>query len=203
MYNMVDSMQKRVQEIRTADLNLFFIWWDLFSSYLETTFACHDELLWPWITSKLKLSDCAPDLKKEETKKIMDAFLKKFDVIYDQISRRPPDETMAKMIKALADVHPIVEYFERIEANLPDHIESAYNIKEARKIERKISSYMHHKGDQQFRKMHLLVMSRGMTDQLISAWRKTLSLILRLSYRSATKRFQATHLHAVNKLGME
>ena len=203
LYNMIDAMQKRVHDLRTSDLKAFFIWWNLFSSYLEAMISCYDDVLWPWISSKLKLSECAPSLNREQTRKAVEEFLNKFDVIYDHLSRRPPDETMARMIKSMADLHPIVEYIGKLEATLPDLVENSFELKEAKRIEKDISRYFHNKGDPDYKKMHLLIMARGMSDQLYTTWKKTLPFSVRMTYKTMTKRFNATHLAAVSRLSAE
>lgn len=203
MYNMIDSMQRRVEKLRTSDLKLFFRWWDLFSSYLEVTFECHEQVLWKWILKKTTLSNTIPDAKREEMKESVTLMLKGFDSVYNQMSRRPPDETMAKLIKGLASMHPIVEFLGKIEASVPEVVEEYYTPRDIRKLEKQVASYLHKTGDSDFRRMHLQVMTRAMTEEVLSAWQKTISPLLRFSYRASSKRFSTAHLAVVQKLAVE
>lgn len=203
LYNMIDSMQRRVQDLRTPDLKLFFSWWKLFSSFLQVSLQCHDELLMTWVTQKTSLPESLNGEYRQEVKHKVNNMLKSFSVIQDNLSRRPPDETMAKIIKGLVDMHPIVEYFERIENSLPEVVEEVYKPRDAKKIEKKLASYLHNTGHPDIRRMHLLLMARAMTDEVLSAWQKTISLLVRLSFKSSNRRFEATHMLPIQQLAVE
>lgn len=204
LYNMIDSMQKRVQDLRTADLNHFFVWWHLFSSYLEVVFDCYEHVLLPWLSNKHP-STCASLTPTHctQVKEKLAEMLQNFHTVYTQMTRRPPDETMAKIIKSLVGMHPIVEYFESIENNAPDTVEQNTDQKDVRRMERKLAKYIHSHGDNGFKKMHLLIMTRAMTDQVLSAWQKAIPSLIRISYRTANNKFTSTHLVAVRKLAIE
>lgn len=203
MYNMVDAMQKRVEDLRSADLKLFFSWWDLFSSFVEVSFEVHQKVLVPWIQKRSTVPRELGEEAQETVKKILNTLLSNFDTIYSQLPRRPPDETMAKIIKGLVDMHPIVEYLENIENTVPEVVEEVYKPSDAKKIEKKVAQFLHKRGDDDFRRMHLSVVARGMTTDGLSAWHKVLSPLVRISYRSFGKAFEATHVKIVQKLASE
>lgn len=203
MYNMIDSMQRRIQELRTSDLKLFFDWWDLFSSYVEVSFDAYDKLLIPWIVKKDSLPDSLNENVRANMTQTVRSLLKNFDNYYSQMPRRPPDETMAKIIKGLVHMHPIVEYLEKFENEIPVTIESSYRPKDVRMMERKIAIFLHKTGDLGFKHMHLAVVARGMTDEVLSTWHKILPIWVRISYRSNSKLYSNTHLSVVRKLAAE
>lgn len=203
MYNMIDSMQRRIQELRTSDLKLFFNWWNLFSSYVEVSFDAHDKLLIPWIVKKGSLPDSLNENVRANMKQTIHSMLKNFDTCYSQLPRRPPDETMAKIIKALVHMHPIVEYLEKFENDIPVTIEDNYRSRDAKIMERKIAIFLHKTGDLDFKHMHLSVVARGMTEEVLSAWHKILPIWVRLSYRSNGRLFSNAHLSVVRKLAAE
>lgn len=203
LYNMIDSMQKRIQDLRTADLNMFFSWWDMFSSYMEVACDAHEKVLIPWVTKRGRLPDALDETARLQLTGKVREMLAKFDTVYSQLNRRPPDETMAKIIKALVDMHPIVECLENFENYIPTAIEENYKHKDARTIEKKLASFLNKTGDSDFRRMHLCVVSRGMTEDVLSAWQRLLPPLIRLSYRSHTNKFTETHLSIVRKLASE
>lgn len=203
MYNMIDSMQRRIQELRTPDLIFFFNWWDLFSSYIEVSFEAHDKLLIPWIVKKSALPDSLNENVRANMKQTIHSMLKSFDMSYSQLPRRPPDETMAKIIKGLVHMHPIIEYLEKFENDIPGIIESNYRQKDVKVMERKIAAFLHKTGDLDFKHMHLCVAARGMTEEALSAWHKILPIWIRLSYRTNGKLFSNSHLSVVRKLAVD
>lgn len=203
MYNMIDAMQKHIQDLRSGDLNLFFDWWDLFSSYIEVSFDLHAKLLVPWVLKKGVMPKSLDEHARSNMKKTLGAMLANFDTVYSQLPRRPPDETMAKIIKGLVDMHPIVEYLENCENNIPPVLEELYKPADAKKIEKKIASFLHKKGDEEFRRMHLSIVARAMTAEGLSAWQKLLPPFTRLSYKSYAKSFDTSHVKIVQKLASE
>lgn len=203
LYNMIDAMQKHIQDLRTSDLKLFFSWWDLFSSFMEVACDAHEMVLFPWIRKRAELPEALSESARSKLNETVESMLGSFDTVYSQMSRRPPDETMAKIIKALVDMHPIVEHFENFENNVPTLIEEHFKPKEAKSIEKKLASFLHKTGDSDFRRLHLSIVARGMTEEVLSAWQKLLPPLVRLSYRSYSNRFTETHIAAVQKLATE
>lgn len=203
MYNMIDAMQKHIQDLRTGDLKLFFSWWDLFSSFMEVACDAHNKILLPWILKRGELPETLNEGVRSKLNETVDAMLGNFDTVYSQLSRRPPDETMAKIIKALVDMHPIVEYFENFENNIPTVLEEYYKPKDAKSIEKKLAAFLHKTGDTDFRRLHLSIVARGMTEEVLSAWQKLLPPFVRFSYRSYASKFADTHITTVQKLATE
>lgn len=203
MYNMIDAMQKHIQDLRSGDLKLFFSWWDLFSSYIEVSFDVHQKVLVPWILKRGSMPDSLGEEVRSNMKRTVSSMLSNFDTVYSQLPRRPPDETMAKIIKSLVDMHPIVEYLESFENNIPEVVEGLYKPADVKKIEKKVASFLHKKGDDDFRRMHLSIVARAMTAEVLSAWHKLLPPLTRLSYKSFAKSFEATHVKTVQKLASE
>lgn len=203
MYNMIDAMQKHIQDLRTMDLKLFFSWWDLFSSFMEVACDAHDKILLPWILKRGTLPEALNEGARSKMKETVNSMLGNFDTVYSQMSRRPPDETMAKIIKALVDMHPIVEYLENFENNIPTVIEEFYKPKDAKSIEKRLAVFLHKNGDNDFRRLHLSIVARGMTDEVLSAWQRFVPALVRFSYRSYGSMFADTHIAAVQKLAAE
>lgn len=203
LYNMIDSMQKRIQDLRTADLEMFFSWWDLFSSFMEVACDAHEKILIPWVKKRGKLPDVLDEATQLQLSQKVSTMLSNFDTVYSQLSRRPPDETMAKIIKALVDMHPIVECLEKFENNVPLVIEENYKRRDGKSIEKKLASFLNKTGDADFKRLHLCVVSRGMTEEVLSAWQRLLPPLIRLSYRSHANKFTDTHISIVQKLATD
>lgn len=203
LYNMIDCMQKKVEDLRSSHLKLFIDWWHVFSSYLKVCFRSHEDVLMPWAFKDVTAPEAVSDTKRGEIKKVVLSIFRNFDTIDEQLSRRPPDESMAKIIKGLSDIHPVVEYFEAIENNVPDLLEQKYTLKDGKKVEKRLASYLHNTGSADVRRMHLVIMTRAMHDDVVSAWQKTIPPLVRISYKSSNKRLSATHLAIVDKLARE
>lgn len=203
LYNIIDSMQRRVHDLRSAELELFFQWWDLFSSFLEASFMSHEHVLVPWLQKKTSMPPFLNDSTRNEMRRIVQTFLQKFETTYSQLTRRPPDETLAKIIQSLDDVHAIIEYLETFEKHIPAVIEEHFKPNDIKQIERKVAVYLHKHGDSDFRRLHLSVIARAMTEEQLPAWKKSLPLIIRFSYRSHSKKFDTTHTEAAQKLAEE
>lgn len=203
LYNMVDAMQRRIQHLRSSDLKMFFAWWDLFSSYVETCFEAHDRVLIPWVRRKGGMPESLSDVAVKAMNTTVDMMLREFDTTYSQLPRRPPDETMAKIIKGLVHMHPLVEYLETFENDVPLAIEQRCKHKDAVVMERKLARFLQRTGDLNYRQMHLSIVARGMTDEAASAWRRRLPFWIKISYRSTGKLFSSTHLAVVRKLAAD
>lgn len=200
LYNMVDSMQRRVQHLRSSDLKLFFQWWALFASYLQTCFDAQQQLLVPWLERKTHLPQPMLPERRDVVLATVSALVEAFDTVRSQLSRRPPDEAMAKIIKGLTDVAAIIEYFASVENSLPPVVDAVYTEKDVKAVEKKLAAFLHSHGDPQCRRLHLQLMCRAMSDDAIMAWQKMISPIVRLTYRAMSKKFIASHTDIVEKL---
>lgn len=203
LYNMVDAMQRRIQNLRSSDLNMFFTWWDLFSSYVEVCFEAHDQVLIPWVRKKGGMPDMLDDGAVSGMKDTLNTMLRDFDTTYSQLPRRPPDETMAKIIKGLVYMHSLVEYLQTFENEVPLAIENKCRQKDAVVMEKKLARFLQRRGDLNYRQMHLSIVARGMTDEAASAWRRRLPFWIKISFRSTGKLFSNTHLAVVRKLAAD
>jgi hypothetical protein len=202
LYNMVDSFQRRVQEIRSQDLKLFFVWWDVFTSYLEAVFDLIDKLLIPWALGNSAAPEGLEDAVRAAGREHLNTLLKAFDVVLDQMPRRSPDESLAKIIKALTSIHPIFEFIEVVESKMPDVADSNHSAKQGRQMEKQVASFLVKHGDEDSRRLHLLIMARGMTEEVASAWKKRVPALLRLLSSSQNTNFRTHHLRCVDKLAL-
>ncbi|KAI0567727.1 hypothetical protein FGB62_1g34 [Gracilaria domingensis] len=203
LYNMVDSMKRRVQQLGSADLRTFFTWWYLFSSFLKTTFEAHTQLLFPWVSSKAQLPDALDEQAIRGVKDKLQSLFKEFRTANEQLSRRAPDETLARIIKALVHMHLVVQHMENVENTLSDLIEQQFQPAEANRFDKKLARFMHSHGRGDYKRMHLLLIANAMSSEATSVWHKSMPTMLRLSYRTTSKRFNATHANAVRKLAPE
>ncbi|PXF40656.1 hypothetical protein BWQ96_09637 [Gracilariopsis chorda] len=203
LYNMVDSMKRRVHQLGTADMRTFFSWWRLFSSFLKTVFLTHTQVIFPWLSAKTTLPDAVNDAHIQEVQDKLQALLKEFRIANEQLSRRAPDETLARIIKGLIHMHIIVQHLESVESALPDVIEQHFQPTDQKKIEKKVASFLHSHGRVDEKKMHLLLVANAMNPEALAAWNKMLPRLIRISYRTANKRFHTTHLSAVRRLAPE
>ncbi|CAN8076418.1 unnamed protein product [Agarophyton chilense] len=203
LYNMVDSMKRRVHQLGSADLRSFFTWWHLFSSFLKTTFEAHTQLLFPWVSTRAQLPDALGEQPIHGVKDKLQSLFKEFRTANEQLSRRAPDETLARIIKALVHMHLIVQHLETVENTLPELIEQQFQPAEAKRLEKKLVRFMHSHGRADYKKMHLMLITNAMTSEAASAWHKSMPTMLRLSYRTTSNRFNATHTAAVRKLAPE
>lgn len=202
MYNMIDSMQRRVNDLRTADLFLFFDWWNLFASYLQITIQVTNDMLVPWALGEAStptaLAVEVRDAGKQGAKSLIDIF----EVVFQQLHRRPPDESLAKMIKGLVHIHPIFKFVQAVENTLPEIVEGKYSDMDVSTMERAIALHYHKNGDITLRRFHLVVMARGMTDEIFSAWKRCLPPLVRFTSKALKPRFAAQHLGVVEKLAL-
>lgn len=202
LYNMLDSMQRRVQELRSGDLKRFFQWWDVFASYLETVFDLSDKMLVTWAINGGERPEALSSSVASACREHISSMLGLFDVILEQMSRRPPDESLAKIIKALTHIHPIFEYIEAVENTMPEVAEQNMTAKQAVGMEKKIANYLHKNGDPDYKQFHLSMLGRGMTDEIASAWRRRVPPLLRLMTAFTKGKFEAYHIGVVDKLAL-
>lgn len=202
LYNMIDSMQRRIKDLRTTDLMSFFEWWDLFASYLQTTIQIADELLIPWAVGGSAMPKALKDEIRSSCKQSTKTLLECFDTVFKQLHRRPPDESLAKIIKGLVHIHPIFAFVRAVEDSLPEIVESTYSEKDALSMERMIALYYHRNGDISLRRFHLAIMARGMTDEVVSAWKRCVPPLVRVVSRALKQRFATEHLGVVEKLAL-
>lgn len=205
LFNMIDGMQRRVHDLRTADLLIFFKWWKLFASFNSVVLASYESVIIPWLLSSKSSEkpDFIPDLmiaQAQSHSKILDKIISSFDTIYKQTPRRAPDETLARIIKSTSDVKPIIAFYAAVESTFPPVIEHSFNQTEVKSFERRLVTFLHKTGVSQIRRMHLHIVARSMTDESISAWHKLIPPLTRISYQTYTSKFQTTYVAVVNTL---
>lgn len=202
LYNMVDSMQRRVQDLRSQDIKMFFGWWDAFVSLLETVFDVSNKVLIPWAVGSGSPPSVLNEAARNANKENVNAMLKEFDIILEQLSRRPPDESLAKIIKGLKHIHQLFLYMEAVESLIPEIIEAARSEKEVRRMEKKVATYLHKNGDPDYRQFHLLMVGRGMTTEVASTWKRVVPPVIRILAGAQKNSFASTHLRSVDKLAL-
>lgn len=202
LYNIVDSMQRRIQDLRSQDLRIFFQWFDAFSSLLETVFEVSDQLLIPWAVGDGTPPTGLGEAARSANKAHIEAMLKEFDIVVAQMGRRPPDESLAKIIKSLKHIHLCFDYLESVENLMPEVAEASRSEKEGRRMEKKVAAYLHKNGDPDYRRFHLLQVGRGMTNEVASAWKRVLPGVIRITSSAQRNAFQAKHLRCVDELAL-
>jgi hypothetical protein len=202
LYNMIDSMQRRIQDLRSQDLKLFFLWWDAFTSYLSAVFNATDKLLLPWALGSATPPPCLAEPVRSAGREHIKSMLAAFDVILEQLPRRPPDESLAKIIKALTHIHPIFEYIEAVETTMPEVADASLQPKQGRAMERRVARFLAKQGDDDYRRFHLQMLARGMNEEVSSAWIRRMPPLLRLTMSAQTNKFRMEHLRCVDKLAL-
>lgn len=202
LYNMIDSMQRRVQELRSADIKRFFRWWEVFASYLRTVFDLSNQVLVPWGLKGTERPNALAESVGTACGEHIEGMFGLFHTILEQMPRRPPDESLAKIIKALTHIHPIFEYLEAVENTMPEIAEANMTAKEAARMEKKVAIYVHKNGDADFRHFHLNILGRGMTEEIASAWRRRVPPILRIMTSGSKAKFANSHIGIVDKLAL-
>jgi hypothetical protein len=200
LYNMVDSMQRRIAEVRSGDLRTFFLWWDVFESYFDAALKANTQLLIPWACSKNAVPAAVNDSVQAGVLTHLDELKKGFRVVVEQIARRPPDESLAKIIKGLTHIHPIFEFIEAVENNLPEIAEANHSPKEGSQMEKKVVNFFYKTGNQEIRRYHIAVLARGMTEEVESAWSKRVPALVRFNSWMFKTRFNAEHIGVVSQL---
>jgi hypothetical protein len=102
LYNMIDSMQRGIQELRSNDLILFFRWWDNFTSYVDTALTLDKKVLLPWAESASdyplpkEVGAEACNIARES----MCNMTKSFDVVFNQLARFTQYSSSSKQLSA-------------------------------------------------------------------------------------------------------
>lgn len=205
LFNMIDGMQRRVHDLRTSDLQLFFQWWKLFASFFSTSLQSYNCVVIPWLTSHASLDENAiqEKLSREQMQMhctTVESMLSSFDKIRDQAGRRAPDETLARIIKAASEVRPIVQFYGAMENELASMIDCHSSPAQAKWLEKRLATFVHKTGAKHLRRMHLHIVVRGMTPESAAAWNKIIPSLVRLSYQGHSSKFQSTYVAVVNKL---
>lgn len=200
LYNIVDSLQRRVQDLRSQDLKLFFVWWKVFAAFLKVTFDLMDTVLVPWALDGSAAPDGLSDSVRTAGRESLDSMLQAFKVIHDQLPRRPPDESLAKIIKGLVHVHPLFDFIEAVETVMPEVADGKHDEKQGRRMEKMAAQHYAKHGDKDLKSVHLQILARGMTQEMQSAWKRRIPAIIRILYGSQKNAFRITHLRCVDKL---
>jgi hypothetical protein len=200
LYNMVDSLQRRIAEVRSGDLRTFFLWWDVFESYFDAALKANSQLLIPWACGNGTIPAAVNGVVQAAVNTHMIEMRKGFRTVVDQIARRPPDESLAKIIKGLTHIHPIFEYVEAIENNLPEIAEANHSMKDGLQMEKRVVAFFFKTGDPELRRYHVAVLARGMTEEVESAWTKRIPSLVRFNSWMFKTRFNAEHIGVVSQL---
>lgn len=200
LYNIVDSLQRQVQELRSQDLKLFFVWWKVFAAYLEVTFELTETVLVPWALNGATAPDGLSDSIRTAGRENLDMMLQAFKVIQEQLPRRPPDESLAKIIKGLVHIHPLFDFIEAVESVLPEVADGNHDEKQGRRMEKKVAQHYVKHGDKDMKSVHLQILARGMTEEVQSAWKRRIPAMLRILYGSQKNAFRITHSRCADKL---
>lgn len=200
LYNIVDSLQRQVQDLRSQDLKLFFVWWKVFADYLEVTFELTETVLVPWALNGSAAPEGLSDSTRAAGRESLGLMLQAFKVILEQLPRRPPDESLAKIIKGLVHIHPLFDYIEAVESVLPEVADSNHDEKQGRRMEKKVAQYYVKHGSQDLKSVQLQILARGMTEEVHSAWKRRIPAMPRILYASQKNAFRITHSRCVDKL---
>lgn len=208
LFTIIDSMQRRVHDLRTADLQLFFKWWEFSASFVTVALASYESVVIPWLSScsSFDVTKVPPDVSLTQAQahsSTLEGMVSAFDAIDKQRSRRAPDESLARMIKAIAEVKLIIEFYAAMENSLPPVIESHFNQPEVKVLERRLATYLQKTGTSHVRRMHLHFMARGMTDESVSAWLRLIPLLTRFSYETYTTKFHKNCVAVVYTLASQ
>lgn len=200
MYNMIEEMRRRVEEVRTKRVQLFFDWWMTFSSFLSTSLDTYAVLLLPWAAVYGDGADM-PDIKAV-VESVSDT-IEVFENIEQHVARRAPDETVARIIRAVETMGaPVARFLHAVENAVPDVLDAAgVTDKEIRKIERKVLKYMHRHGPKESRKFHIFMVERGMSMEECAAWKASIvPFLLKLVLWTSAKRFETQYTAIVTAL---
>lgn len=200
LYNIIDSLQRRVQDLRSQDLKLFFVWWKMFEAYLKVTFDLAEKMLIPWALNGSAAPESLNDSVRTAGSKHLGLMLEAFQAIREQLPRRPPDESLAKIIKALVHIHPLFDFIEAVESAMPEIADGNHTEKQGRMMEKKVAKYLVKNGDKDLKSLHLQILARGMTDEIQSAWKRRIPPHLRILYGSQKNAYRITHTRCVDKL---
>lgn len=205
LFNMLDGMQRRVHDLRTTDLQLFFKWWKVFASFVTAALTSYESVIVPWLLSCStfdveKIPSDVSLVRAHAHSTTLAGIVSAFDTINKQTLRRAPDETLARMIKTSSDMRLIIEFYAAMENSLPRLIESHFNQLDVKALERRLAIHLHKTGVSHTRRMHLHIVARSMTDDSVSAWHKLFPHLIRLSYQAYTSKFQTTYVAVVNAL---
>lgn len=199
LYNIIEGLRTQIIELRTKEVKLFFKWWEILDSYISTSLDVYSILLLPW-ASQYNLSNL-PDIKS--VRKIFRETVKCFDGIESHISRRAPDETIARIIKGLTQMgESISNFLQSVENYVPDGLDDGgVKEKEIMKMEKKVVRFLHRRGVAMYRRLHLLILERGMSLEEAAAWKSmTVPLDLRITIWTMTTRLESKYLVVVQAL---
>lgn len=223
--NMIDAMQRRIKQLRTSDLALFFRWWQLFASFLSVSLDAYDRVLLPWIAPAAAKRHAAsagvtpppsPPGSSDSAQQrphwnatvdsltvlqiTVSTVVNSFETIQRQSTRRPPDETMVNIIKAVLDLSPLIKFFTDVENNGPQLVEQHFTESEVLKVDRKLMSFLHCTGAPSFRRMHLVLLARALAPHELPVWQRSISTFHRISFHVNKRKFKSSFVTIVNTL---
>lgn len=198
-YDMVEGMCRIVKEMHIWHLKLFFRWWQIFASFLSASLDAYKDLLLPWVQRKVQLPDSVTVDHAKDLCKSIKIVLDILENLESKITRRSPDETVRKIIKAVSAIPILFKYLIDVEKHIPALVEEHFTQKEILITEKHLANFLHKNGVPQCRRMHLLVLARGMTSE-VAAWKNFLSFHVRMSSWAQSSKFQANYVEVVQKL---
>lgn len=199
-FEMSEAMCRIVKDVRTSHLKLFFRWWQIFASFLSASIDAYKDLLLPWVQLKAQLPDSITVYHTEALWRSVKTVLDTLEKIESQVMRRPPDETVPKIVKALSGIPVLFQYLTDTEKYFPVLLREHYTEKEVSVIEKKLFKFLQRRGSPLCRRMHLLVLARGMTPEEVVAWKPSLSIPVRMSLWAQSHKFQANFVEVIQEL---
>lgn len=237
LYNMVDTMRRQVQDMRTATIRRFFTWWTLFASFLTTSLDIYHDIFLPWIVARMtnhpgggngtnnidhgnsgddvvimrkRKNECDSRIELTETVKTVDETVALFNTIRNHVNRRAPDETIARIIRALEKLAGFPRFLQVTEDRLPDIIDqecggdggkSTISEKEFLKLHRRVLRYLHgHGSSAEKRRFHVLLVERGMTFEEMAAWRPMVPFHIRMAAWASKTKFEKKYMNILREI---
>lgn len=238
LYNMVDTMRRQVQDMRTVTVRRFFTWWTLFASFLTTSLDIYHDIFLPWIVGHMvtnngggstgtnnndhghngddvviirkRKNDCDNRIELTETVKTVDETVALFNNIRNHVTRRAPDETIARIIRAVEKLAGFPRFLQATEDRLPDIIDqecggdggkSTIPEREFLKLHRRVLRYLYsHGSSAEKRRFHVLLVERGMTFEEMAAWRPMVPFHIRMAAWACKTKFEKKYMNILREI---
>lgn len=242
LYNMVDTMRRQVQDMRTATIRRFFTWWTLFASFLTTSLDIYYDIFLPWIVERMdsntggggsgtgtnnvgshggssddvvvmrkRKNECDNRIELTQTVKTVEETVTLFSNIRNHVTRRAPDETIARIIRALEKLAGFPRFLQVAEDRLPDIIDqecggdiggkSTISEREFLKLHRRVLRYLHNHGSSaEKRRFHVLLVERGMTFEEMAAWRTMVPFHIRVATWASKTKFEKKYMNILREI---
>mmetsp|Transcript_17158 Transcript_17158/g.43897 ORF Transcript_17158/g.43897 Transcript_17158/m.43897 type:complete len:441 (-) Transcript_17158:112-1434(-) len=162
MIEMLDALRGNHRHVGAFDIGQFFIWWDLYASFLGAHFEAEQTAIISVLSQHGDLPSCVHKERRKLVAETLTDYLQQCAKARKNAVNRPPYEPLEKLIDALAELNPFLDYMTAMEKALPEILKNTFDPRSLRMLEKDYVSALCKKGSPDLSAFHPFMFMEGL-----------------------------------------